>query len=174
MRTVLKYAVPALALAALAGCSKPAAEAPKADNAADVEAIKQLILTEGKGASTQDIDLTMSVYCNSPELHLFEAGPYVIRGYDDLKKTYLTYFKAFPKAEVTSKDIHAAASGDVGYGHSEETWKFTTPDGKTREDLHRVTRGYRKIDGKWCTMHENDSLPADLIALDDKATGKAK
>lgn len=173
MTKALKWALPALALAMLAGCDKPATDA-KPDNAADVEAIKQLILTEGQGASSQDIELTMSVYCNSPDFHLFEAGPYVVRGYDALRETYLAYFKAFPKAEVTSRDIHAAASGDVGYGHSEEVWKFTTPDGKTREDVHRVTRGYRKIDGKWCTMHENDSIPVDIVKLDDKQTGAAK
>lgn len=173
MRKTLKFAVPALALAVLSGCGKPAAEDAKADNAADVEAIKQLIITEGKGASTQNIDLTMSVYCNSPDFHLFEAGPYVVRGYDALRETYLAYFKAFPKAEVTPRDIRAAASGDVGYGHSEEVWKFTTPDGKIREDVHRVTRGYRKIDGKWCTMHENDSIPVDIVKLDDKQTGAA-
>lgn len=173
----LKWAVPAMALLALAGCQKPAAEgdaaAKPADSAADVEAIKQLIADEGKGASTQDIDLTMSVYCNSPDFVLYEAGPYVVRGYDALKETYLAYFKAFPKAEVKAEDVQAYASGDTGFGFSLETWTFTTPDGKKREDLHRVTRGYRKIDGKWCVMHENDSIPADIVKLDDKQTGAA-
>jgi ketosteroid isomerase-like protein len=173
MTKALKWAAPALALAALSGCDKPKEAAP-ADSAADVEAIKQLIITEGKGASTQNIDLTMSVYCNSPDFHLFEAGPYVVRGYDKLRETYLAYFKAFPKAEVTPRDIRAAASGDVGYGHSEEVWKFTTPEGKVREDVHRVTRGYRKLGGKWCVMHENDSIPVDIVKLDESQTGEQK
>lgn len=165
---------PVVALALVSGCAKPANEAPVASRDADVAAIKQLILSEGKGASTQDIDLTMSVYCKSPDFILYEAGPYVVRGYDALRETYLAYFKAFPKAEVKADDIHAEASGDVGYGFSLETWKFTTPDGKVREDLHRVTRGYRKIDGKWCVMHENDSIPANIVKLDEKQTGAAQ
>lgn len=138
------------------------AEGPKED----VDQIIELVNRELEGGTKQDIDITMSIYCKSPDVVLFESGPYIVKGYDDLKAAWAAYFKAFKKAEASYTDLHVGASGDLGYAFSLHNWKFTAHDGTVREDQHRVTHVYRRVEGKWCIIHENDSVPVKIVDID--------
>lgn len=167
MTKALTWTVPALALAMLAGCAKPADDAAPASGKSDEDQIRELVMRELEGGTKQDIDITMSIYCNSPDVVLFESGPYIVKGYDDLKAAWTAYFKAFKKAEATIDDLHVGASGDLGYAFALHNWKFTTHDGQVREDQHRVTHVYKRVEGKWCIIHENDSVPVKIVDIDD-------
>jgi uncharacterized protein (TIGR02246 family) len=156
MRRTLLSAVGVLAMLFAGQHAASAAET------SDEAQIRELVKTELAAGASHDIDKVMSVYWNSKDFVLFDAGPHVVVGYDALKAAWLAYFKAFPKAESSLDDLHVGFSGDVGYAFSLQTWKFHKPDGTVRTDVHRVTSIYKKVDGRWLCVHENDSIPSNI------------
>lgn len=166
MHNGMKFAAPALAFAIMTGGISPVDAATRSSQKSDEAQIRKLAMRELEGGTKQDIDITMSIYCKGPDIVLFESGPYIVKGYDDLKATWSAYFKAFKKAEATISDLHVGASGDLGYAFSLHNWKFTAHDGTVREDQHRVTHIYKRVQGKWCIIHENDSVPVKIVEID--------
>lgn len=174
MFKALKLAASVLALSALAGCEKAPDSSTHASGKSDEDQIRELVQREIEGGTKQDIDITMSIYCNRPDVVLFESGPYVMKGYDKIKAAWEGYFKAFKQADASISDLQVGASGDLGYAFALHNWKFTTHDGQVREDQHRVTHIYKKVDGQWCIIHENDSVPVKIVALDEEHTTEKK
>lgn len=71
-------------------------------------------------------------------------------------------------------DLNVGTSGNLAYAFSRQQWKFTAPDGSVRQDEHRVTNVYRRVAGKWCMFHENDSVPSKIVEIDEKAPKATK
>ena len=117
----------------------------------------------------KDVDAIMKVYLPGENLFVFDVTPprqHV--GSDDYKKDWQDFFALF-KGPVTFaiSDLVVATDGTLGYGHSIQRVKGTSPDGKPIDVTVRVTDDYRKINGKWYIVQEHVSVPVDL------ATAKA-
>ena len=117
----------------------------------------------------KDVDAIMKVYAPGKDLFVFDVTPprqHV--GWDDYKKDWQDFFALF-KGPVTFdiSDLVVATDGTLGYGHSIQSVKGTSTDGKPIDFTVRVTDDYREIKGKWYVVQEHVSVPVDL------ATGKA-
>ena len=135
-----------------------------ADQKADMAAIKKLVETEMEGASTHDIEKTMSIYAPGNDIVLFDAAPPNYVGNDAVRAAFLKYFSGFPgKPEASMADLRIDVSGDLGYAHRVETWKMKRPDGTVFTTVQRVSNVYKRYGNKWLCVHEHASVPLDYF-----------
>ena len=70
--------------------------------------------------------------------------------------------------DVEYRDMHVAASGDLGYAFGLERMSGTLKGGQKSDMWIRFTSIFRKMNGQWKDVHDHISMPADLD------TGKAR
>jgi ketosteroid isomerase-like protein len=142
--------------------------------AADEAEIKALEARFVKALEAKDVDAIMANYVPGDSIVVFDVIPprqYV--GSAAYKKDWQG-FLASCKSPVTvdMTDLSVIANGKLGYGHSIQRLRCTTPNGGTQDLTVRVTDGYEKRGDKWLIAHEHISVPVDLATSKADLTSK--
>jgi ketosteroid isomerase-like protein len=154
------------ALLSVAILGAAASSCARSDDQAELKAAVQRL---ADAAKAKDINAIMAYYVPDDSLFVFDALPprqYV--GAAAYRKDWEGFLAAYPgPIQVDVTDWAFFTEGNLGYGHGVFRTAGPGKDGKTLDLTLRVTDVYRKIDGKWLTVHEHVSWPVDL------ATGQA-
>jgi ketosteroid isomerase-like protein len=98
---------------------------------------------------------------HDPDGLMFDVpGPFLSRGLNAYMETWQTFFKWQAKpVRFDFRDIEVTASAEVAFATAIGTCCDLSGGAPVNLDF-RLTMGLRKIDGKWCVMHEHHSIPA--------------
>jgi uncharacterized protein (TIGR02246 family) len=138
----------------------PAASAQTGDEAR----IKALEDQFTAAFNAKDVNAIMKVYVPDQSLFVFDVVPprqYV--GATAYRKDWENFFNRFDgpiKLEIS--DLAIAADGNFGYGHSIQHVTGNNKKGEPVDLIVRVSRGYRKVDGRWLVAMDHVSVPVDL------------
>jgi uncharacterized protein (TIGR02246 family) len=149
-------------------CGLAASSCSKAskDDVAQIQALEKSL---ADAFSARDLNGFMAAYMPDDSLIVFDATPprqYI--GASAYRKDWEGFLATFPgPIHGEMSDYRIETEGNLGYGHGFIRMVVTDKDGKPLDSTFRVTKVYRKINGKWLIIHEHDSWPADM------ATGKA-
>jgi len=96
------------------------------------------------------------------EILMFDVPPpFLSRGLDAYMATWETFFSSSEKPVTFDfHDVKVTCGQDVAFATATGKCVNIDPNGKREPLEFRLTMGLRKIDGKWCVMHEHHSLPA--------------
>ena len=161
-----------LATMILLGCapqqSQQAATATdtRAADEAEINASVQRLVA---AVNAKDINGIMTYYSPDESLLVFDAVlPRQYVGATAFRKDWEGFLAFFPTAiHAEVSDWKTETEGNLGYGHGIFKTAGQDKDAKPLELTVRVTDVYKKINGKWLTVHEHVSWPVDV------ATGKA-
>jgi uncharacterized protein (TIGR02246 family) len=89
-------------------------------------------------------------------------GPLFCRGLDAYMATWDQFFSwSEEPVAFDFHDVEITAGNDVAFATAIGQCATAGPSGKREELQFRLTMGLRKIDGRWCVIHEHHSVPAD-------------
>src|SRR5215469_15990330 len=132
--------------------------------AGDVAQINALEARFAAAFNAKDVDAIMTVYEPGARLFVFDVVPpreYV--GADAYRKNFRNFFALFDgPVKVTFSDLAIAADRNLAYSHSIQRVSGTEKNDKPIDLTVRLTRVYRKINGRWLIEHEHVSVPVDL------------
>lgn len=137
----------------------PAARAQPGDEA-QIKAIEDQFTA---AFNAKDVNAVMKVYVPDQSLFVFDVVPprqYV--GAAAYRKDWEDFFNSFGPIRVEISDLAIAADGNLGYSHSVQHLSGKNKRGEPVDLIVRVTRGYRKVDGKWLVAMDHVSVPVDL------------
>ena len=130
----------------------------------DEAEIKALEARYVKALEAKNVDAIMAEYVPGDSIVVFDVVPprqYV--GSDAYKKDWQGFLSGCQSpVTVDITDLSVIADGKLGYGHSIQRLRCTTPNGGTQDLTVRVTDGYEKRGGKWLIAHEHVSVPVDI------------
>ncbi|MBT2420228.1 nuclear transport factor 2 family protein [Streptomyces sp. ISL-22] len=125
-----------------------------ADEDAEAE-IRALDAELTAAAGERDVDRVVA--CYAPDVAAFADGR-EHRGIDALRKSMEELFAGVTgpvTREVLESGVHVDES--VAFGHAVVRLRANRPDGTPRDDLTRVTTGYRNAGPRWLIAHEHVS-----------------
>lgn len=129
----------------------------------DVDAINANVQHFLAAANNKDLNSIMSYYAPGDEAVLFDAVPprqYV--GAAAIRKDWENLLSNYPAGlHLDLMDWKSETSGDLGYGHGFVRLTGPAKDGTQQDMTVRLTDIYKRIDGKWVTIHEHVSWPVD-------------
>ena len=97
------------------------------------------------------------------EMLMFDVPPpFLSRGLDAYMVTWERFLSWSEKpVAFDSHDVKITAGKDVVFATATGWCAGVDPNGKREELEFRLTMGLRKVDARWCVMHEHHSLPAE-------------
>lgn len=97
------------------------------------------------------------------EILMFDVPPPLsTRGLDDYMATWDRFLSWSDKPIAFDfSDVQVNAGTEVAFATAIGRCAGTDPNGKNEKLEFRLTMGLRKIDGRWCVLHEHHSLPAE-------------
>ena len=127
---------------------------------ADEAEIRELI--EERAAAMRDKDAARAVATLATDIVAFELAPPLALGVEQARDetalaVWLTAWDGPLGIEI--RELHVAASGDVGWSRSLNRLHGRLKDGRQVDMWMRSTLGLRKIDGAWKIAHGHSSVP---------------
>ncbi len=144
----------------------PTSSTPSTSTAAsDLDAINTNVQHFLTAANNKDLNGIMSYYAPDESAVLFDSVPprqYV--GATAIRKDWENFQAAYPTTmHFDLIDWKVDASGDLAYGHGFVRVTGPAKDGTQQDMTVRLTDVYKRIDGKWVTVHEHVSWPVDPV-----------
>jgi uncharacterized protein (TIGR02246 family) len=99
---------------------------------------------------------------HDPSILMFDVPPpFLSRGLNDYMATWEKFFSSSEKpVSFALHDVQVTCGQDVAFATAVGRCVNIDTSGKREPLEFRLTMGLRKIDGRWCVMHEHHSLPA--------------
>ncbi|HSE24443.1 MAG TPA: nuclear transport factor 2 family protein [Pyrinomonadaceae bacterium] len=134
-----------------------------ANNTRDEIAIRELIDGFIKAIRAKDINKVMSVF--SSEVVSFDIGPPLQHGGgEELMKRWRELFEAYEgPIDYEVRDLSITAGDDVAFSHSLNRIGGTMKSGQKVDRWLRWTACYRETNAKWLIVHEQVSVPVDVV-----------
>jgi ketosteroid isomerase-like protein len=133
--------------------------------ATDLDTINTNVQHFLAAANNKDLNGIMAYYDPDETAVLFDSVPprqYV--GATAIRKDWEQFLATFPTTmHFDLLDWKAEASGDLAYGHGFVRVTGTAKDGTQQDMTVRLTDVYKRINGKWVTIHEHVSWPVDPV-----------
>jgi uncharacterized protein (TIGR02246 family) len=118
-----------------------------------IERWASAVREQDRAAIRRDHDFDMLMFDVPP--------PLVSRGLDAYMASWDTFFTWVEKPVAFDfHDVKVTCGADVAFATALGKCAGVDPDGKREALEFRLTMGLRKIEGRWCVMHEHHSLPA--------------
>jgi len=97
------------------------------------------------------------------EMLMFDVPPpFLSRGLDAYMATWEEFLSCSQRPVAFDfYDVEITAGGDVAFATAVGQCTSAGANGQREPLEFRLTMGLRKIDGRWCIMHEHHSLPAE-------------
>jgi uncharacterized protein (TIGR02246 family) len=127
----------------------------------DEAEIRKLIAAWSRALEAKDLDGLLANY--APDVLLFDVmPPYKTVGVPAIRALWERCLPHFPASfRSEHRDLKLTVAGDLAFCHG---LHHIAPDDKAHpagQSWIRVTACYRKIDGRWLTVHEHVSFPFD-------------
>jgi uncharacterized protein (TIGR02246 family) len=117
-----------------------------------IERWASAVREQDRAAIRRDHDLDMLMFDVPP--------PLVSRGLDAYMASWDTFFTWAEKPVAFDfHDVKVTCGVDVAFATALGKCAGVDPDRKREALEFRLTMGLRKIEGRWCVMHEHHSLP---------------
>jgi uncharacterized protein (TIGR02246 family) len=163
LRTNFTAVLSLAAACLLSSCNWSTTTAPS--TASDIDAINTNVQHFITAASNKDLNGIMTYYAPDESAVLFDSVPprqYV--GATAIRKDWENFQAAYPTTmHFDLMDWKVEASGDLAYGHGFVRVTGPAKDGTQQDMTVRLTDVYKRIDGKWLTVHEHVSWPVDPV-----------
>jgi len=132
--------------------------------------IRQLIDRWTKAFEAKDVKGVMAIYGTGDELVAYDlTAPLEYRGKAAYEKDYEAFFAQYRgPLEVEFHDLKIVAGNRVAFSRGIEKVSGTMTNGQKTAVWVRVTECYRKVNGRWFTVHDHVSVPVNF------ETGKAE
>jgi ketosteroid isomerase-like protein len=142
--------------------STPPAASTSAD---DLNAINTNVQQFIVSANNKDLNGIMNYYAPDESAVLFDSiPPRQFVGATAIRNDWANFMAAYPTTmHFDLLDWKAEASGDLGYGHGFVRVTGPAKDGTQQDMTVRLSDVFKKIDGKWVTVHEHVSWPVDPV-----------
>lgn len=126
----------------------------------DEAAIRAVI--EERAAAIRDKDAERAVATLAPEIVAFELAPPLAlepkqASDESALAAWLSSWEG--PVEIEIRDLHVAASGDVGWSRSLNRLHGRLKGGREIDMWMRSTLGFRKVGGAWKIAHGHSSVP---------------
>jgi len=127
--------------------------------ASDEAQIHKLI--EDRVEAVRDKDLARAMASVGPEILSFDVvNPLRYSGSEALRQRAQAWFSSYQgPIGFEVRDLSITAGHDVAFSYSLNRVVGTLTDGTRIDMWWRSTVGYRKVDGRWLTTHEHNSVP---------------
>ena len=139
---------------------------PASTSADDLNTINSNVQQFLVSANNKDLNGVMNYYASDDSAVLFDSvPPREVVGAAAIRKNWEQFMAAYPTTmHFDLLDWKAEASGDLGYGHGFVRVTGPARDGTQQDMTVRVTDVYKRIGGKWLTIHEHVSWPVDPVS----------
>jgi len=129
----------------------------------DEIAIRRQIGKIVDGIHAKDLDALKRIYAT--DVVSFDVEPPLQHvGLDAKLKNWARAFAFFQEAYYEVRDLTVAVDGEVAFGHAFGRLHGTLADGTATGGMWvRGTFCFRKIDGDWLIVHDQASVPFDMM-----------
>lgn len=127
-------------------------------------AIRQQIGKVIEGLRAKDLGALREPY--APDVVSFDVEPPLQHvGIEAKLANWARVFEVFEKVDYELRDLTLTIGGDVAFGYAFGRLSGTMKNGVATPGMWvRVTYGLRKIDGIWVIVHDQVSVPFDLLS----------
>jgi ketosteroid isomerase-like protein len=131
---------------------------------ADEAQIKQQVTRIAEGIRTKDLESLRPIYATS--IVSFDVEPPLQHvGVEAKLKNWANVFAAFQDVDYEVRGLSVAVGDDVAFGHYFGRLHGTLMNGTTTTGIWvRVTACFRKLDGAWQIVHDQASVPFDVLS----------
>nr|WP_206443684.1 nuclear transport factor 2 family protein [Nocardioides sp. KC13] len=112
----------------------------------------------------KDLDAVREAY--SPDVVSFDVEPPLQHvGIDAKLANWARVFEVFETVDYELRELTLRIGDDVAFGHAFGRLSGTTKNGVTTSGMWvRVTYGLCRIDGAWRIVHDQVSVPFDILS----------
>lgn len=116
------------------------------------------------GLRAKDLDALREPY--APDVVSFDVEPPLQHvGIEAKLANWARVFQVFETVDYELRDLTLTVGGDVAFGHAFGRLSGTMENGVTTSGMWvRVTYGLRRIDGIWLIVHDQVSVPFDILS----------
>ncbi|MFE6647821.1 YybH family protein [Nocardioides sp. NPDC057772] len=127
-------------------------------------AIRRQIEKVIDGLRAKDLDALREAY--APEVVSFDVEPPLQHvGIEAKLANWARVFEVFETVDYELRDLTLTVGGDVAFGYAFGRLSGTMRNGVTTSGMWvRVTYGLRRIDGIWRIVHDQVSVPLDILS----------
>lgn len=131
---------------------------------ADEDQIRQQVARIAEGIKAKDLDGLRSVY--APDVVSFDVEPPLQHvGVEAKLKNWANVFTVFRDVNYEVRGLDVAVGDDVAFGHCFGRLHGTLMNGTATKGIWvRVTLCFRKLDGAWQIVHDQASVPFDVLS----------
>jgi ketosteroid isomerase-like protein len=133
---------------------------------ADEAQIKQQVARIAEGIRAKDLEGLRPIYAT--DVASFDAEPplqHVGVGVEAKLKNWANVFAVFGDADYEVRGLSVAVGDDVAFGHCFGRLHGTLMNGTATKGIWvRVTFCCRKLDGAWQIVHDQASVPFDMLS----------
>jgi ketosteroid isomerase-like protein len=123
---------------------------------ADEAQIKQQVARIAEGIRAKDLEGLRPIYVEPPLQHV---------GVEAKLKNWANVFAVFRDADYEVRGLDVAVGDDVAFGHCFGRLHGTLMNGTATKGIWvRVTFCFRKLDGAWQIVHDQASVPLDVLS----------
>jgi len=134
-------------------------------SADDLNAINANVQHFLAAANNKDLNGIMAYYGPDENVVMFDSVPprqYV--GATAIRKDWEQFLATYPTTmHFDLVDWKVEADSNLAYGHGFVRVTGPAKDGTQQDMTVRITDVYKKVDGKWVTIHEHVSWPVDPV-----------
>lgn len=134
-----------------------------AQREADEAQIKRQVDGIAEGIRTKDLESLRRIY--AADVVSFDVEPPLQHvGIDAKLKNWAKVFTVFRDVDYDVRDLTLAVGDDVAFGHCFGRLHGTLMDGKSTDGMWvRATFCFRKLHGDWQIVHDQASVPFDIL-----------
>jgi ketosteroid isomerase-like protein len=131
---------------------------------ADEAQIKEQVARIAEGIRARDLESLRPIYAT--DVVSFDVEPPLQHvGVEAKLKNWANVFAAFQDVDYEVRDLSVAVSDDVAFGHYFGRLHGTLMNGTATKGMWvRVTSCFRKLDGAWQIVHDQASVPFDVLS----------
>ncbi len=131
---------------------------------ADEAQVKQQVARIATAIRAKDLESLRPIYAT--DVVSFDVEPPLQHvGVEAKLKNWEKVFTVFRDADYEVRDLAVAVGGDVAFGHCFGRLHGTLMNGAATDGMWvRATFCFRKVDGAWRIVHDQASVPFDVVS----------
>ncbi len=146
-----------IAVSAMAGAFTT--QTAQADEAADMEAVRQANAAFLAMAGTQDIDAMAELWRQEDYVRAIHPFRPIDEGWGAVRDGFVALYELFPEMSAEMPEPHVRVVGDVAWVTGLEDFKGTLASGDVVEVTLRTGRIFERDDDGWLLVHHQVSPP---------------
>ncbi|NUR63727.1 MAG: SgcJ/EcaC family oxidoreductase [Catenulispora sp.] len=137
---------------------------PNTQREADETEIRHLVADLAHAIQAKDLDAIRRIYAE--DVVSFDVEPPLQHlGIDAKLKNWERVFTIFQEVEYDLRDLVVTTGDEVAFTHAFGRLHGTLANGTTTDGMWvRATLGLQKRDGRWIVIHDQASVPFDVVS----------